>query len=443
MIDPSAPRFSAAVARAGQAQLRALSSAIPAIIAQLGGHPPTGTWDYDANRLRLGHRPGAGISAIYRMPAGTGFNELGLTTEIVPATLPAATRALQSAGINTSSASSGLAGIDVQIPGDEQDPSGSVVRVSGWIHPHDPKLPALALATDRTRVLEMWGQAELLTGLRMMAYRPLRRAVIEATFTTLGPLKIVRKIFLKVGHPTAIAALARRHRLLEASDIPSPALIEPSHRGIIALEAGSGVSLSESIRQHAGTDLDPQDFISCLDALPETVMELPQRPAWSDSLRRYQGAATLTLPHREREIELLVSNIEVHLQRSVRGELVPTHGDFYDANILLRNGRITSLLDLDSLGPGYRVDDLGCLLGHLAILPSLGEKNRAATGTMERFGSVFETVVDPRSLWTRAAAVALTLIAGSRNLGADIWEDVAEERLKTVRKLLWRADACA
>ena len=65
------------------AQLAALAAAIPDLVRQLGGTLPPGSWDYEANRLRIQHRPGAGISAMYAMPAGTGFNELGASTEKV------------------------------------------------------------------------------------------------------------------------------------------------------------------------------------------------------------------------------------------------------------------------------------------------------------------------------------------------------------------------
>lgn len=403
---------------ADAAQLAALAAAIPELVRQLGGSVPRGTWDYDANRLRIQHRPGAGISAMYRMPAGTGFNELGATTENIA--VP---------GVAATSIGAGTPG-----PG---------INVSGWIHPHDPLLPELALAADRAHVRETWGEGDRLTALKTIAYRPLRRAVLRATFTTPGPLHIQRTVFLKVGRPDAIAGLRLRHRLLAGSGIPVPAMLTARSVGVVALEAGRGESLAAAIRPHGGADLDPNDFIALLDALPAGAMQLEARRAWSDSIQRYRQAATLALPHRAGELEGLTDSIAAHLSASDRGEPVPVHGDFYDANILLDGGSISALLDLDSLGPGYRVDDLACLLGHLAILPSLGEKYRVAPAALERFAHVFERNVDPRALWARSAAVALTLIAGSRGLGNGTWEQVAEARLLAVHDLVRRADSFA
>lgn len=408
---------------ADAAQLAALAAAVPELVRQLGGSGPIGNgtignWDLEANRLRIQHRPGAGISAMYRMPAGTGFNELGATTEKIAVPGVAAT----------------TIGAGRQTPG---------ITVSGWIHPQDPMLPDLAFAADRAHVQRTWGEGELLTGLKTVAYRPLRRAVLRARFTTRGPLRIQRTVFLKVGRAPAITGLRLRHEMLAGTGIPVPEMLGPRTSGILALEAGRGESLGAAIRRHGGADLDPNDFIALLDALPAGVMQLEARAAWSDSLQRYRQAATLALPHRAAELEALAARIAGHLSASDRGELVPAHGDYYDANILLEAGSISALLDLDSLGPGYRVDDLACLLGHLAILPSLGEKNREAGPALERFGAVFERHVDPRALWARSAGVALTLIAGSRGLGAETWEQVAEARLRTVEELVRRADAFA
>ncbi len=416
-ISGSAPRAEAGRI-ADARELAALTAAIPELVRRLGGQVHTGNWDYDANRLRIQHRPGAGISAMYRMPAGTGFNELGVSTEAVTVLGAAATRVLVG---NTA-------------PG---------IAVSGWIHPRDPRLPALARAVDRAFVQQTWGEGELLTKLTTIAYRPLRRAVLRATFTTRGPLRIARTIYLKVGRYQAIEALHHSHRLLAGTPVPVPRVLAPRLPGILALEEADGESLSAAIRAHAGADLDPHDFIALLDALPRTVMKLKPKRAWSDSTGRYQQAATLALPHRAGRIEELTGRIDAHLTASDRGESVPAHGDFYDANILLEGGKITALLDLDSLGPGHRVDDLACLLGHLAILPTLGEKNDGAEQALERFAAVFERCVDPRALWARSAGVALTLIAGSRGLGPERWLPAAEARLRVVAALVRRADSFA
>ncbi len=449
--DPARPgEPSASHQRRAATELAALEPAIGPLVTLLGGAIVPGHWEYTEHRLRLQHRPGAGISALYRTPAGTGFAQLGLSTETIH--VPGAV-SVQVSGAAV------LANADAGTPADP-----APVTVTGWIHPHDPMLPALAAAVDQERVAALWGHGEILQSLRTIAYRPLRRAVIGATFVTPGPLRIERTVFLKVGREHASTALLTRHRLMEGSSIPVPRVVEPEIPGrsagigsagipgIVALEAAPGDGLAAAIRaaaQSTGTQktgaqqIRPQDFLALLDALPAAAMDLAPRRAWTDGLGRYRQAAALALPGHAGRIETLVGRIERHLETSDRGPRVPTHGDFYEANILMLNGRISALLDLDSLGPGYRVDDLACFLGHMAILPSIGEKNLPAVAALEEFGAAFEHTVDPFALWARAGAVALTLVAGARTAGVDTWVPAAEARLCAAEALVDRADACA
>lgn len=435
------------------AELAALLPAIPHLVLQLGGRLVPGPWNYQEHRIRIQHRPGAGISALYRMPAGTGFAELGVSTEKTISPEVASVQIypnrekdsrLEHHPVTESSTA-------------EHDPA---VTVSGWIHPHDPMLPALATAMDGPKVTELWGHGEILKQLSTIAYRPLRRAVIRATFISRGPLNIERTIFLKVGRVEASEALLARHRIMEQSSVPVPRVLIPAGRstdlpGIVALDQAHGEGLSVLLRRAAeslptnlaSAQIDrastavpsPEQFIGLLDELPETIMTLPTRPAWSDGLHRYARAAILALPQHHDRIRALQKRLEVLFASSDRGALVPTHGDFYVANILLKDGKISALLDLDSLGPGYRVDDLACFLGHLAILPTIGQKNQSAVSALENYGQVFERAVDPVALWARSAAVALTLIAGARTAGTQ-WVVAAEARLQVAEELLARAD---
>ncbi|MGO2741690.1 MAG: serine kinase, partial [Cellulosimicrobium funkei] len=90
--------------------------------------------------------------------------------------------------------------------------------------------------------------------------------------------------------------------------------------------------------------------------------------------------------------------------------------------------RVAALLDVDTLGPGHRVDDLACLVGHLAVLPALAPTVYGGVGGLvERCLAVFGTAVDLVGLRARAAGVVLSLVpgAGSREL-AEAWLAVAD-----------------
>ena len=92
------------------------------------------------------------------------------------------------------------------------------------------------------------------------------------------------------------------------------------------------------------------------------------------------------------------------------GPTVAVHGDFYESQLLLTGRSITGLLDIDTLRLGDRLDDLGCLIGHLAVLAHLEPRHAA---TIKRAGAAyltaFERTVDPADLRYRAAAVVISL----------------------------------
>ncbi|WP_442859150.1 phosphotransferase [Arthrobacter sp. CAN_A214] len=132
------------------------------------------------------------------------------------------------------------------------------------------------------------------------------------------------------------------------------------------------------------------------------------------------------------------------VRRTDPGPMVPSHGDFYEANLLMAGGRVSGLLDVDALGPGHLVDDLACFLGHLAVLPAVNRRYVHAPAALEHFGDAFERCVEPAALHARAAGVALTLVAGAKRRTADGseapgWAEDARARLDAAAALEARA----
>ena len=166
------------------------------------------------------------------------------------------------------------------------------------------------------------------------------------------------------------------------------------------------------------------------------LLSLPRREAWADRTPSYGHAAATALPDQARRIRSLVEHLQRQLDCSDRGPVVPTHGDLYEANLLVADGRISCVLDIDGTGPGHRVDDLACFLGHLAVLPTVDERYVFTDSALRRFHSHFVTTVDPAALACRSAAVALSLVAGARDSGRRDWQSAARRRLDIAESLL-------
>ena len=89
---------------------------------------------------------------------------------------------------------------------------------------------------------------------------------------------------------------------------------------------------------------------------------------------------------------------------------------------------MAALLDVDTVGPGHRVDDLACLVAHAV---ALGPPGQAVARRWERQAG---EVTDPVALAVRTAGVLLSLAAGAVHqpgpAAADLLIVAAQERLE-------------
>ncbi|MGW9403150.1 phosphotransferase [Arthrobacter sp. NPDC055585] len=366
------------------------------------------SWSHE----RTFDRPGAGVTALCR----------------VVALDPAGDRINLYAGVTTAPAAA----------------EGPVLRTSAagvplflWLHPHDPLLPDLPWALSPSEIAEQVfaGADAAETTLSVTGYRPLRRAVIRARSG--GELA-----YIKVVLPGQAEGLRRRHELLEASAVPAPVLIPGAEgRSAVVLAALPGSPLLPELA--AGTSrITPAEITALLDDLPEPAMALRRRPAWADRAPAYGRAAGGVLPGQQKRVHGTAKQIKALVADLDPGPVVPVHGDFYEGNLLTADGRITGVLDVDGLGPGHRVDDLACFLGHLAVLARISPES-ALPGALSVFHEAFESAAaqagsSAAALNARAAGVALSLVPGARAGQLDRQAN-AELRLAAAEALLERA----
>ena len=278
-------------------------------------------------------------------------------------------------------------------------------RAAVWRVPHDPDLPGLAAASDPVRVARLLGDLGLGSGpvqLVTRAYRPRRRAVIEA----IGP---AGRLFIKVVRPDRIEALHDRHRLLTAQGLPTPASLGWSPDGLLVLAALGGTTLRSSLMTGADNVPSGCDLEEMLDRLPLAAATGASR-SWLDRVRHYAGVVATAVPSEAARIRRVADAI--HAEAGT-GPIVPVHGDFYDSQILMTGGVISGLLDIDTIRLGDRLDDLGCLLGHLSVLSRIDHRR---TARINRLGATylaeFDRRVDPADLRYRTAAVVVSLATG-------------------------------
>ena len=283
-----------------------------------------------------------------------------------------------------------------------------------WRHPADPELPGLAAACQAVDA-----------DLDLVAYRPLRRAVVRvrphdgvADGAADGPADGASAgsavTYRKVVRPRRVEALHARHVLLRSAGVPVPASLGWTPDGVVTLTSLDGPSLAHALAADGARALDPVAFLDLLTSLPAAVCDLRRRAPWSEHALVYARGAAFRLPRAAAELGELGAQIAELVSRTDPGPVVPTHGDLYEANLLVTDAEITGLLDIDSVGPGHRVDDLACLLGHALVLPCLAPAvYPLAPAAVVRWLTVFDAVVDPAALRARVAAVVLSLVTGA------------------------------
>ncbi len=306
-------------------------------------------------------------------------------------------------------------------------------RLRGWVHPDDPRLPGLARALSPA-VLGGWLASEVGAAPvtpELLSYRPLRRAVVRAGAAG-------RHFYVKLWRPERAAELVGRHRVLDAAGVGPRIAAEPE-AGVLIVHDADGVTLAQRLADwNAGGEPlpEPGEVLRLLDRLPDELLRFRRRAAWSDRADFHGAAAAATLPDQAAEIAALAAHLTHVLASTPEGPPVPTHGDFYEANVLARGSVFTSVIDVDTAGPGRRVDDLACLLGHLAVLPDLSPTHyHRVPEVTYAWASEFERHCPAAELRARTAGVILSLVAGTTR-------PHALARLDASRAWLYRA-GCA
>ncbi|MFQ6172219.1 aminoglycoside phosphotransferase family protein [Oryzobacter sp. R7] len=429
----SAPPRRVAADPAGEAAVLALltgpdaADVLEAVLATAGGARAR----HEVHRVE--HRPGDGVTVGYRV----WVRAAGVPDAAAEVAAPASAPTPTSDAVPTAEEYvlvSSTAGRDVpdDAPGVArlEGPSG---RLVAWRHPDDPAIPALGAGCDPTRLEDVLPGAGPVTALELVGYRPLRRAVLRAERA--GRTHWVKVLRPGAGPGRALDVVDRHERLRDAG-LPVPRVLASTSDGLVVLEHLHGTPLLAAIGEDDAQGFGALDAAALLDRLPADAVRLPRRPAWADRVDLY--AAALAAADGTRTSNGATSRA-AHLARVVRerserldlGPVVPTHGDLHAAQLMVERADdrwvVNGLLDVDTVGPGHRVDDLACLVAHAVAMGEPGARVAA------RWEDEAATLTDPHALAVRTAGVLLSLAAGALHghgpTGVDELLDAAEARL--------------
>ncbi|MFZ0530673.1 MAG: phosphotransferase [Propionicimonas sp.] len=323
-----------------------------------------------------------------------------------------------------------LLGVSARASGPTESDSAAEIFADGirevavWIYPQDPELPGLARAAYAESMAEVCNAHHVFAHpvtpadlhLQMIGYRPRRRAVVKVS--TGEPAQVV---YVKVLRARLFDDVLSRHNLLATAGLPVAEVAATTSDHLLILRELSGRPLARAVFD-ATPPCTAEDLITLLDAMPSSVSRLDRRPPWSDAVGHYARMVTAALPALEPRLDRLVDTIVSGLAPIPAGN-EPTHGDFHEGQVHVRDGRICGLLDTDTIGPGRRADDLACLVAHLSTIQRMSAAQEGRVHELiRRWVPVFDTRVDPTELRLRAAAVIISLATGPFRGQEPEWE---------------------
>lgn len=314
---------------------------------------------------------------------------------------------------------------------------GEPVEVGVWRWLHDPALPALAVAADPVRLAALFRDAGLSDAarlsIRVRAYRPGQRAVVQATEVGADPQ---RTWFVKVVQPAAVAALRARHDLIGAA-LPVPPVLAGTPDGLVVLPQATGTPVRALLAADEPVPA-PAELEALLTALPAQLKTFPRRRSPLQRVATFASVLRQTVepssPARSDLDELVTKLVDTETRP---GPTVPVHGDFYEGQLLAEQGRVTGLLDVDTAGPGERADEWATLLAHL--LTAAASNGQPVRRYAEAVLDHAQQRVEPTDLRVRTTAALLGLATGPFRVQRSDWPDHTAARIRLARD--WLAGA--
>jgi hypothetical protein len=306
------------------------------------------------------------------------------------------------------------------IPKGAIEVEGPTGRAGTWVVPDDPMLPGLRSAlhvATVTRLLRSLGSFDDVGRVRLRSYRPGRRGVVEVSAG-------INTVYLKVVRLSEVEALHQKHRYL-AERMPVPDSLGFSRDlGVVVMQALPGTDLRRILRAGSGSYPEATSIAALLEAIPEPPEHI-QRQSLSNPLPRLVDFLHRVVPDLSGTLEALGAALETGGSR-----LVPVHGDFHEAQILMIDSAPAGVIDVDSYGWGDPAQDPATMLGHLNMLAQSVPDPGPVLQLARDLNAIWDRRVDPVELRKRTATVILGLATGPFRVQKPDWPDLTRSRVR-------------
>lgn len=311
------------------------------------------------------------------------------------------------------------------------------LEVGVWRWPFDPVLPGLAHVVTPESVATLLepihGPLDAgLIALGVVAYRPTDRAVMRVEYGDRGPLA-----YIKVVPPGAAPAIAERHRALTVADVPVPRVdaIEES-LGAIVMAPLVGPTLRELIKSDAPGWPDGGEYDDLADAFAAASIDAPAIESRLTDGALHARMLAVVMPGTAGRLE----EIATWFERTPAPPADTTiHGDLHEAQLIVADGTIVGVLDIDDTGPGLPIDDRANVLARLRFRASTDpDRSTVLTSYADGLRRHSHDRFDAAALDRHTAAALVGLATGPFRLQSPGWQDTIHELLDVVDDLSMR-----
>jgi aminoglycoside phosphotransferase len=250
------------------------------------------------------------------------------------------------------------------LPVEADTDSGTTLVAGVWRWPFDPVLTELERIVSPARAAgELGGIVRGQLAVDVVVYRPCERVVARITDAD------GRQIYVKLVAPDAVAQLAERHRRLRQAGVPAPEILATGSSWI-AMESFAGPTLRDLLKADGSVDRSRLPAAGRLAELTAAIAaaDLGHLRTVRRRLDDAAAHASMLATVHPAETERLG-----HLAHTARRESLATaarcgaviHGDLHEGQLIVRDGVVVGVLDVDDAGPGDPLDDAATMIGHL------------------------------------------------------------------------------
>ncbi len=280
------------------------------------------------------------------------------------------------------------------------DPERPDARI--WLHPADPRLPALAPASFPAAAATLMGRLGVSIDRppELLVYRPGKRAMFRMRAGE-------RETYLKIVRPAASGSIVELQESLRAGGVPVPHITGWSELGIVLTETAAGVPLASRL-----AELEPERLLDSIDALRERIAavdtgraaraSLGLRHEWylariDAALARAEqpraaaadpaAAPSAALGEHLAAVTGIVTGADASALVVDEAKRRTIHGDLHVGQLFVDPGdasAIASVIDIDTAGLGDPADDEAALVGHLIASIALARRDEGRAAGFRR-----------------------------------------------------------